>query len=123
MLKPFVDLVTNENFIVVFKLLYYTSFIWLPALTIYIAWELWVRYVQAVNLAGQKFVLLEVKLPKDVFKSPQAAEFFINTLWQTIGESNWYEKYWKGGVRSWFSLEICAIDGGVHFFVWTKIGS
>ena len=82
MLEPFIDLLSNDNFLIVWKVLYYTSFIWLPALTLIIAWDLWIRYVQAVNLAGQTFVLLEIKLPKDVFKSPQAAEFFINNLWQ-----------------------------------------
>lgn len=123
MLQPFIELFNNENFIIVWRVLYYTSFIWLPALSLIILWDLWVRYVQALNLASQTFVLLEIKLPKEVFKSPQAAEFFINSLYQTGGEGNWYEKYWKGGMRSWFSLEICSLNGGVHFFIWTKTGS
>ena len=56
-------------------------------------------------------------------KSPKAAEFFITGLYQTFGEANWYEKYWKGQTRAWFSLEIASIDGGVHFFIWTRSSS
>ncbi len=65
---------------------------------------------------------MEVKVPREVYKSPKAAEFFINGLFQTVGEKNWFEKYWKGTVRSWFSLEIVSIDGVVHFYIWTKTG-
>lgn len=119
--RLFSDFFSNENFILVFKVIYWTSIVWLPLVVISILWELWVRYAQAYHLAKQNYVLLEVKLPKDVFKSPHAAEFFINSLYQTAGEKNWFEKYWNGGVRSWFSLEITAINGSVHFYIWTKV--
>ncbi len=120
MFDAYAELFGNENFILVFKFLYYTSFVWLPAGCLFILWELWVRSVQMQHFASKTYILLEIKLPKDVFKSPQAAEFFINGLYQTVGEKNWYEKYWKGQVRSWFSLEMASINGAVHFFIWTK---
>ncbi len=122
MIDFFIDLFTDPMFLSVFRILFETAFIWFPILCLFIAWELWVRYVQAIFFSKQKYVLLEIKVPREVFKSPQAAEFFINSLSQTGGESNWYEKYWKGQVRSWFSLEITSINGAVHFFIWTKVG-
>lgn len=121
MIQTFSDLIFNENFLLVIKFFYWTSIVWLPLLAISILWELWVRYVRAVFLAKQKYVLLEVRLPKDVFKSPHAAEFFINAISQTGGEKNWFERYWNGGVRPWFSLEIAALNGSVHFFIWTRV--
>ncbi len=122
MFQAYSDLFTSGGFILMFKVIFWTSFVWIPFFTFSILWELWVRYVQAQFLAKQKYVLLEIKLPKDVFKSPNAAEFFINSMYQTSGEKNWFERYWNGGVRSWFSLEIAAINGSVHFFIWTKVG-
>jgi hypothetical protein len=122
MLKFFTDIFTNPIFLTVLKTLWKTAFIWFPILCLLIIWELWVRYVQALFFSKQKYVLLEIKVPREVFKSPQAAEFFINSLHQNGGEGNWYEKYWKGQVRSWFSLEITSINGSVHFYVWTKVG-
>ncbi len=113
----------DETTILVLKVLYYTLPIWLVIGLSTIVWELWVRYVRALFFAKQEYVLLEIKLPKEMFKSPQAMEFFIGGLYTTLGEGNWYEKYWKGSVRGWFSLEIVSIDGGVHFFIWGKKGA
>lgn len=116
------EIFTNPIFLTMVKILYKTVYIWFPVLCLLVIWELWVRYVQALFFAKQKYILLEIKVPREVFKSPQAAEFFINSLHQNAGEKNWYEKYWKGQVRSWFSLEITSINGAIHFFVWTKAG-
>ncbi len=123
LLDPISGIFTSPGFLFVFKALYYTAFLWLPLLLLFLAWELWVRYVQSIFFAKQTYILLEIKLPKDIYKSPKAMEFFINGLYQTIGEGNWYEKYWKGQVRAWFSLEIVSIGGAIHFYVWTRAGS
>ncbi len=73
-------------------------------------------------MAEQKYVLLELRVPKEVSKSPAAMELFINALYQTGGEGNWYDKFVKGGMRAWFSLELVSIEGQVKFFVWTRAG-
>lgn len=122
MFEAYKDLFSGSDFLLVMKFLYYSAFVWVPAFALYLLWDLWVRYVQAVFLSKQEHILLEIRLPKDIFKSPKAAEFFITNLRQTSGEKNWYEKYWKGGMRAWTSLELVSIDGAIHFFVWTRKG-
>lgn len=112
----------SSQFILVFKILYYSAYVWFPALLLLILWEYWLLYRRGTYLAKQTFILLEIKLPKEQHKSPKAAEFFISGLYSTLLEGNWYEKYWNGSVRAWYSLEIVSIDGAVHFFVWTKSG-
>lgn len=84
-----------------------------------LAWNLWLSYVQTEFLRGYKWVLLEVKPPKDVFKSPLAMELVLNTLYQTGGTGTWYDKYWKGNLRNYFSLEIVSTEGSIHFYVRT----
>ncbi len=61
-------------------------------------------------------------MPREILKSPQAAEFFISGMYATAGEKNWYEKYWKGQVRASFSLEIVSIGGIIHFYIWARKG-
>lgn len=102
------------------KVLYDTSFIWLPIIIVYILVDMWINYVRSLFLSTQTFIVLEVKVPKDVFKSPKAAEFFITGLYKTGDEGDWFEKFWQGKTRPWFSLEIAAINGAVHFFIWTN---
>lgn len=117
------DFFRDESFIRVIKFLYYSAVVWVPAILGWILWDLWISYRRAQFFAKQKYILLEIKLPREQFKSPQAMEFFISGLFSTAGEGNWYEKYWKGQVRAWFSLEIVSISGSVHFFIWTRSGA
>ncbi len=91
-----------------------------PILT-YLAWHLWVSYVQTLFIDSIKWTLFEVKPPKEVFKSPLAMELVLNSLYQTGSHGNWLQKYWQGAVRSWFSLEIVSIEGNIHFYIRTPV--
>lgn len=94
-----------------------------PLFLLSASWNFWVKYRRGLFFAKQEYVLLEFKLPKEIFKSPAAMEFCLSALYSTLGESNWYEKYWKGQVRAQHSLEIVSIDGKVHFYIWSRKGS
>jgi len=83
-------------------------------------WKMRAYYVRRLFIKKQKFVLLEIRLPQDVFKSPAAMELVLNALYQTGGEVNAYNYIWLGKSRPVFSLEIASIDGVVHFYVWTR---
>ncbi len=89
----------------------------------YIFWHLWVRYIRAKFFMAQKYVLLEIRLPKEMFKSPLAMELFLTSLHQTSGEGTWYARYWLGKTRVWFSLEMISVEGQVKFYIWMRAGS
>src|SRR3989344_6109176 len=93
--------------------------IWAPLSLGAISWKLWVMYKQAEFLNKQENILIEIKIPKEAPKSPLAMEIGLNSLYITIGESTWYDRYVLGKVRADFSLEIASIDGIVHFFIRT----
>ncbi len=95
---------------------------WLPFLLVDGAWTLWVILKRSEFIANQKTVLLEIRPPRTVVKTPLAMEAFLSGIHLGPGESNWYKKYFKGAVRPWWSLEIVSIEGRVHFFIWTRIG-
>lgn len=48
-------------------------------------------------------------------------ELVLNSLYQTGGHGNWFQKYWQGRVRNWFALEIVSIEGAVHFYIRTPV--
>ena len=89
---------------------------WLLAV---IFWDLWVDYVRSSHFLEVKYTVLELKLPKDTFKSPLAMESVLNSIHNTSDGSK-YSQYWKGETRPWYSLEIASIEGQVKFFVWTE---
>ncbi len=96
---------------------------WLPVALVLLFWRMWVYYIRSDFIANMKWVMLEIRLPKEINKSPAAMELVIQELHQTFGEANLIEKYWKGGVRPWHSLELVSIEGRVHFFVRMLKGS
>ena len=83
-------------------------------------WEKWVGYIRTSFINQQEVVLLQIIPPREVEKSPKAAELFLNSLHQTGGESTWYDKYWLGKTRTWFSLEMVSSGGEVRFYIWTR---
>jgi hypothetical protein len=50
--------------------------------------------------------LLEVKLPKEIHKSPLAMELVLGAMHQTADEGNWYQKYIRtlGGSEAFASF-------------------
>jgi len=64
------------------------------------------------------FFLLEIKIPREIDKSPRAMEQVlaaIHTLRNAPGDIG--EKYVDGEVTSWFTLEMASFGGEVHFYV------
>lgn len=121
MWDAFLQIIISDFFIGL-KIVYYLAYIWLPAFLIIVFFEIHLQYNREKYFAKQNYVLLEIKVPKEIFKSPKAMEFCIAGMYNTVGEKNWYEKWWKGQTRASFSMEIVSIDGGIHFFIRTRIG-
>ncbi len=87
-----------------------------------IAWKFWMKYIQMNYIAGIEWTTLQVKIPRDVWKTPQAMEFvLLNAFHQTISTATWFNRSWEGKVRAWFALEIVSIEGNIHFFIRTPL--
>ncbi|MDP3962582.1 MAG: hypothetical protein Q8Q03_01830 [bacterium] len=94
----------------------------LPVLTILllsIFWTLWVQYVRSLNFLNLKYTLLEVKLPKETYKSPAAMDLLLHAFHNT-SDGKWFNRYWKGETRPWYSLELISVEGRIKFFIWTE---
>lgn len=103
-----------------FSLALFLAPLWLPLLIVGGAWAVWVVWRRGEFTASQKTILLEIKLPRNVVKTPLAMEAFLSALNISGGESNWYLKWIKGSVRPWWSLEMASFGGQVHFYIWTR---
>jgi hypothetical protein len=109
-----------EMFKEIFFVIGVLSPIWLPIFLSYIFWKFWIIYVRANFLKKQEYTVLEVKLPREIAKSPLAMESVFMGLHQGIGETTWFDRVWLGKTRTWFSFEIASIEGHVRFFIWTR---
>ncbi len=95
------------------SLVYFAAFLLMCAWT----WRFWVMYKQQQHLAGIGWILLEIKLPREIEKSPYAAEIAISSLLQTGGIGTKYAKLFQGNLPQYASLEIASIEGVIHFYV------
>ena len=93
--------------------------IWLPLMLIGGAHRIWYVFNRSEFIAGKKYILLEIKPPRNLVKTPIAMEAFLSSMHLTGGESTWYQRF-TGGIRPFFSLEIASFEGKTHFFIWTR---
>lgn len=103
----------------IYKILFVISPIVIPIILIYIAVLLYVRSVQLKYISKLQPFLFEIKIPKDIQKSPLAMEIILASM-QASGAGTYTEAYIDGRVKGWFSLELVSFGGEVHFYIWAS---
>lgn len=94
---------------------------WFTVILVFLTWQWWLKFRNRRFVESVSWVLLEFRIPKDIFKSPLAMETALaNALSQTGGVGTWVKKYWDGNLINWFSLEIVSTGGNVRFFIRTN---
>jgi len=98
-----------------------TAIIWIPVVSFILIQNWWKQNRRLEYLGKLKWILLEVKVPKDVHKTPEAMEIILaNAFWQGGGVSTWYDRNWLGKLMAYFTLEIVSIEGNIYFFIRTE---
>lgn len=93
--------------------------IWTPYILFLVFWQTWLVYIRGHFLARISWLLLEIKIPKEIGKPPQAMEQIFAGFHGIKGGQNLVEKYWLGKVQLWLSCEIVGKNGAISFFIWT----
>ena len=107
---PFVEVVLTWVFIF--------SPLWAPAVLFIMWWSWWRKYIRAAFITKQTPVLLELRIPRQITKTPRAMEEVFTALNFGPGESTFIARWWNGKVRPWLSFELVSIEGNVHMYVW-----
>lgn len=99
-----------------------TWFIWLPLVLGIIFWRIFRMYIVDSfvfnKLADSKYKMLEIRIPRNVHKSPEAMEMVIDVLWHLGGGAmERIAKRFQGAVFFPASLEIVSIEGSIYFFI------
>lgn len=82
-----------------------------PFLMLYLYWR------QEVWFGKLKFIILELKPPKEVLKPIKAMETVFNELWHFYDPANPREKWFEGKYQLSFALEIVSLNGEPHFYI------
>lgn len=112
------NFLASPEFKTTVHILLLTSPLWLPFALAVLLYQKWLEYRRETLYSKFDLVLLEIRLPQEILRSPLAMELVLSTLHITGSETTWYDRYVLGKSRAWFSLEIASIEGHIHFYVW-----
>ena len=117
MLNDFISLFQGTLYTDILGYFFVTWPVWLPIFLLSLLLQSWFSYKRRNWIKSQGSILLEIKLPKVIEKTPLAMELVLNGIWEDVAGSM-TEVFLEGRVRDWFSLEIVSIGGEVKFFIW-----
>ncbi len=83
--------------------------------------QIWLTYRQELWRRTEiKWVFLELRIPREVRKTPRAMEqVFMSLHALRNNQASSKEKWWDGEVTMWFSAEIVSFGGELHFYLVT----
>ncbi len=94
--------------------------IYLPVFLFFILMAVFENYTKLQYIKAIKWVLLDLKIPQDPGKSPKATEQIFAALHGLLPPPiRWRDKFFKGKMVDWISLEIVGISGETHFYIRT----
>ncbi|MBI4160011.1 hypothetical protein HY504_02495 [Candidatus Wolfebacteria bacterium] len=93
----------------------FLPFIFFPSLR-----RTWLTYVQDRYVRSIDWVLLEIKVPKDILKTPKAMEQIFAAMYASYSHGlSFLYLYIDGFVDYWYSFEMAADASGIHFYIMT----
>lgn len=113
----FLNIINSDLLPLVGKYLLVFIPIFLPIILFYAFWSIRYNWLTMKYIQANPGCLLEIRLPKEITKSPAAMEIFFSHLNQG-GAANWSEAFLDGRTRPWFSCEIVSTGGNVRFFIY-----
>lgn len=99
----------------------YTWWIILPIVTAAAFWESWHYYIHVRWLKKMDWQILEIKIPKNVLKTPKAMEQIFAAAHTPYSYGlRWYQKHLEGRDEDFFSFELVGRAGETHFYLRTQ---
>lgn len=112
--------ILNGIFLSIIRVFSWVWWIVIPLGLIFIVWDYWNFYVHFKFLKSVKYKLLEIRIPKELIKTPKSMENIFATFHATkMSVDELKKKYIKGEMQLWLSLEIVGTGGGIAFYIRT----
>lgn len=108
-----------NNFVLLFEILKYTWWLFVPIFAVHLAAETWKYYLVTKEMKGVKWILLEIRIPREILKSPEAMErVFFGLHGPYDPPETFKDFYLKPKVRLWYNFEIVGQGGDIRFYVY-----
>lgn len=102
----------------IFEVFGYVWWIVIPVALAFYQWDMWVAGNKSAAKKKVKWVVLEMRIPKENLRSPKAMEQVFATLHTTYsGQIGWWDENIKGKFEGTMSFEMVGRNGAVHFYM------
>lgn len=91
--------------------------IWVPFLLFFLMYNKWMYYVRKKFALSQGRSTLRIKIPQEIFKSPEAMENVLAQVYNVQSIDNLMQAYIDGKHPLIMSLEIVSTGGDVKFYI------
>ena len=91
--------------------------LWLPWVLFFLAFDKWMEYTHAKFRVSQGRTTLRIKVPAEIFKSPEAMENVLAQVHMIKSPDNLMQTYLDGKRPLIMSLELVSIGGDVRLYV------
>jgi hypothetical protein len=100
---------------VLWRLAVHTWWLWLPFALFFGVRYAWAFYLKKRYFQNLKWVVLEIRIPRDIRKGPEAMEQVFASLQTMYFAHDPLEKWWEGLQHDYLIFELASIDGEVRF--------
>src|SRR3989338_6295759 len=119
-IKETLQILYNTALIPGFTIVAKLWWLWVFMFSAVLLRNIWMYYRMMIYKDKFRWSLLEIRIPREIRKSPKAMEQILNKLYSLRNTpENFVEKYWEGEVTEWWSLEIAQLNGETHLYVRT----
>src|SRR3989338_5230278 len=94
-----------------------TWWIFVPPLLAIAGWQHWLYYLKVRYFSLLSWVLLEVRIPRDIAKTPEAMEQVFAGLQALYWDFDPDEVYWLGLQHDYVVFEMVSLGGETRFYV------
>ena len=113
------DLIIKDKTFVL-SLIIWIFLLWVAIKLFEIFRQAWLFYKNSLFKQKIEWTFLEIKIPREVLKTPRAMEQFFKNIHSLRNEpGDFMETYNDGEVTLWWSLEIISLNRKVHFYIKT----
>lgn len=107
----------GEILIITVKIMLNWWWLYIPAVLFLFLREVYLFWKNVKYYSSIEWVILEIRMPREVEKTPKAMEQVLNGLHGIHDPLNFKEKWIDGRILLWVSLEIVSRGGSVHFYI------
>lgn len=106
-----------DQLAILWAVVVHTWWLWAPVALVVFGKNLWRDYLKVRYFSTLQWVLLEIRIPREIMKSPEAMEQVFAGLQGMYWGFDPWETWWQGLQHDYLVFEVASMGGETRFYV------